>query len=401
MKIVVAIDSLKGSMTSMEAGRAIREGIRNVLPDAEVIVKPLADGGEGTTEALVEGLGGEMAEVRVHGPLETPVDACYGIIRKTGTAIMEMAAAAGIILVGKDRRPLDATTYGVGEMIRDAVEKGCRNFIIGIGGSATNDGGIGMLTALGYEFLDAQGKAVGIGAGALKDVASIRTDHVLPELRECSFKIACDVTNPLCGTNGATYIYGPQKGVTEDLRDELDAAMAGYAQVTKTCIGTDHMESEGAGAAGGLGFAFLSYLHADLQPGIELVLEAVGMEKTMEGADLVFTGEGRLDGQTAMGKAPVGIAKLAKKHGAKVVALAGAVIEGAEKCNDSGIDAFFPILRRIVTLDEAMDPGTARENMIRTTEQVIRLAAAFHQLRETAFDTKEQGMQWNWDMKYR
>lgn len=363
----------------MEAGRAIREGIRNVLPDAEVIVKPLADGGEGTTEALVEGLGGEMAEVRVHGPLETPVDACYGIIRKTGTAIMEMAAAAGIILVGKDRRPLDATTYGVGEMIRDAVEKGCRNFIIGIGGSATNDGGIGMLTALGYEFLDAQGKAVGIGAGALKDVASIRTDHVLPELRECSFKIACDVTNPLCGTNGATYIYGPQKGVTEDLRDELDAAMAGYAQVTKTCIGTDHMESEGAGAAGGLGFAFLSYLHADLQPGIELVLEAVGMEKTMEGADLVFTGEGRLDGQTAMGKAPVGIAKLAKKHGAKVVALAGAVIEGAEKCNDSGIDAFFPILRRIVTLDEAMDPGTARENMIRTTEQVIRLAAAFHQ----------------------
>ena len=379
MKIVVAIDSLKGSMTSMEAGRAIREGIRNVLPDAEVIVKPLADGGEGTTEALVEGLGGEMAEVRVHGPLETPVDACYGIIRKTGTAIMEMAAAAGIILVGKDRRPLDATTYGVGEMIRDAVEKGCRNFIIGIGGSATNDGGIGMLTALGYEFLDAQGKAVGIGAGALKDVASIRTDHVLPELRECSFKIACDVTNPLCGTNGATYIYGPQKGVTEDLRDELDAAMAGYAQVTKTCIGTDHMESEGAGAAGGLGFAFLSYLHADLQPGIELVLEAVGMEKTMEGADLVFTGEGRLDGQTAMGKAPVGIAKLAKKHGAKVVALAGAVIEGAEKCNDSGIDAFFPILRRIVTLDEAMDPGTARENMIRTTEQVIRLAHAFHQ----------------------
>ncbi len=379
MKIVVAIDSLKGSMTSMEAGRAIREGIRNVLPDAEVIVKPLADGGEGTTEALVEGLGGEMAEVRVHGPLETPVDACYGIIRKTGTAIMEMAAAAGIILVGKDRRPLDATTYGVGEMIRDAVEKGCRNFIIGIGGSATNDGGIGMLTALGYEFLDAQGKAVGIGAGALKDVASIRTDHVLPELRECSFKIACDVTNPLCGTNGATYIYGPQKGVTEDLRDELDAAMAGYAQVTKTCIGTDYMESEGAGAAGGLGFAFLSYLHADLQPGIELVLEAVGMEKTMEGADLVFTGEGRLDGQTAMGKAPVGIAKLAKKHGAKVVALAGAVIEGAEKCNDSGIDAFFPILRRIVTLDEAMDPGTARENMIRTTEQVIRLAAAFHQ----------------------
>ena len=376
MKVVVAIDSLKGSMTSMEAGRAIKEGILNVLPDTEVIVKPLADGGEGTTEALAEGLGGEMVTVDVHGPLETRVQASYGMIRETGTAIMEMAAASGIILVGKDKRPLDATTYGVGEMIKDAIQKGCRNFIIGIGGSATNDGGIGMLTALGYEFLDAEGKAAGIGAGALSHVASIKKDHVLPELKECSFKIACDVTNPLCGTNGATYIYGPQKGVTEDMRDDLDAAMANYAKVTRECMGTDHMESEGAGAAGGLGFAFLSYLNRDLQPGIELVLDAVEMEKTMEGADLVFTGEGRLDYQTAMGKAPVGIAKLAKKHGAKVVALAGAVIEGAEKCNENGIDAFFPILRKIVTLDEAMEPETARQNMVKTTEQIMRLTAA-------------------------
>ena len=376
MKVVVAIDSLKGSMTSMEAGRAIKEGILNVLPDTEVIVKPLADGGEGTTEALAEGLGGEMVTVDVHGPLETRVQASYGMIRETGTAIMEMAAASGIILVGKDKRPLDATTYGVGEMIKDAIQKGCRNFIIGIGGSATNDGGIGMLTALGYEFLDAEGKAAGIGAGALSHVASIKKDHVLPELKECSFKIACDVTNPLCGTNGATYIYGPQKGVTEDMRDDLDAAMANYAKVTRECMGTDHVESEGAGAAGGLGFAFLSYLNGDLQPGIELVLDAVEMEKTMEGADLVFTGEGRLDYQTAMGKAPVGIAKLAKKHGAKVVALAGAVIEGAEKCNENGIDAFFPILRKIVTLDEAMEPETARQNMVKTTEQIMRLTAA-------------------------
>lgn len=379
MKVVVAIDSLKGSMTSMEAGRAIREGILNVLPDTEVIVKPLADGGEGTTEALVEGLGGELVETEVHGPLETPVKAVYGVIKETGTAIMEMAAAAGIILVGKDKRPLDATTYGVGEMIRDAVRRGCREFIIGIGGSATNDGGIGMLTALGYEFLDARGAAVGIGAGALGKVASIRTGRVLPELKGCRFRIACDVTNPLCGVNGATYIYGPQKGVTEDLRDSLDEAMDSYAQVIRDCLGTDHRESEGAGAAGGLGFAFLSCLNADLQPGIGLVMDAVDMEKTMEGADLVFTGEGRLDGQTAMGKAPVGIAKLAKKHGAKVVALAGAVIEGAEKCNENGIDAFFPILRRIVTLDEAMDPKTAKENMIRTAEQVIRLVSAFRQ----------------------
>jgi len=376
MKVVIAIDSLKGSLTSMEAGRAIKEGILNVLPETEVIVKPLADGGEGTTEALVEGLGGEMVYVDVHGPLEAPVRAGYGLIKETGTAIMEMASAAGIILVGKDKRPLDATTYGVGEMIRDAVQRGCRSFIIGIGGSATNDGGIGMLTALGYEFLDAEGRPSGIGGGALKRVASVRTDKVLPELKECRFEIACDVTNPLCGTNGATYIYGPQKGVTEDMREELDADMAGYAAVTKACIGTDFAETEGAGAAGGLGFAFLSYLDANLKPGIELVLDAVDMEKSMEGAELVFTGEGRLDYQTAMGKAPVGIAKLAKKHGAKVIALAGAVIDGAEKCNENAIDAFFPILRRIVTLDEAMDPETAKQNMVKTAEQVIRLVAA-------------------------
>lgn len=376
MKIVIAIDSLKGSLSSMEAGHAIEQGIRNVLPETKVLVKPLADGGEGTTEALVEGLGGDMVQVQVHGPLETPVNAAYGVIRESNTAIMEMAAAAGIILVGKDKRPLDATTYGVGEMIRDAINRGCREFIIGIGGSATNDGGIGMLTALGYEFLDAEGKPAGIGAGALYKVAKICDDKVMPELKDCHFRIACDVTNPLCGENGSTYIYGPQKGVTVELRDELDHAMGAYAQVVKAYNGTDYAKTPGAGAAGGLGFAFLSFLSGELLPGIELVLNAVEMDKAMEGADLVFTGEGRLDYQTAMGKAPVGIAKMAKKHGAKVIALAGAVIEGAQECNEQGIDAYFPILRQVVTLDEAMDPATARKNMVETTEQVMRLVAA-------------------------
>lgn len=376
MKIVIAIDSLKGSLSSMEAGHAIEQGIRNVLPETKVLVKPLADGGEGTTEALVEGLGGDMVQVQVHGPLETPVNAAYGVIRESNTAIMEMAAAAGIILVGKDKRPLDATTYGVGEMIRDAITRGCREFIIGIGGSATNDGGIGMLTALGYEFLDAEGKPAGIGAGALYKVAKICDDKVMPELKDCHFRIACDVTNPLCGENGSTYIYGPQKGVTVELRDELDHAMGAYAQVVKAYNGTDYAKTPGAGAAGGLGFAFLSFLSGELLPGIELVLDAVEMDKAMEGADLVFTGEGRLDYQTAMGKAPVGIAKMAKKHGAKVIALAGAVIEGAQECNEQGIDAYFPILRQVVTLDEAMDPATARKNMVETTEQIMRLVAA-------------------------
>lgn len=376
MKIVIAIDSLKGSLSSMEAGRAIEQGIRNVLPSADVLVKPLADGGEGTTEALVEGLGGDMVQVQVHGPLETPVMATYGVIKESNTAIMEMAAAAGIILVGKDKRPLKATTYGVGEMIRDAIQKGCRNFIIGIGGSATNDGGIGMLTALGYEFLDMDGNSAGIGAEALYKVAKICDDKAMPELKDCHFRIACDVNNPLCGENGATYIYGPQKGVTIELRDELDHAMVAYAQVVKAYNGTDYVHTPGAGAAGGLGFAFLSFLKGELKAGIELVLDAVEMDQAMDGADLVFTGEGRLDHQTAMGKAPVGIAKMAKKHGAKVIALAGAVTEDARECNAQGIDAYFPILRKIVTLDEAMDPATAKKNMTDTAEQIMRLIMA-------------------------
>lgn len=376
MKIVIAIDSLKGSLNSMEAGHAIEQGIRNVLPSADVLVKPLADGGEGTTEALAEGLGGEIVQVQVHGPLETPVTAIYGVIRESHTAIMEMAAAAGIILVGKDRRPLEATTYGVGEMIRDAIQKGCREFIIGIGGSATNDGGIGMLTALGYEFLDADGNPTGIGAEALYKVAEIRGDQAIPELKDCHFRIACDVNNPLCGENGSTYVYGPQKGVTVELRDELDHAMGNYAQVVKAFNGTDYARMPGAGAAGGLGFAFMSFLGGKLHPGIELVLDAVEMDKAMEGADLVFTGEGRLDHQTAMGKAPVGIAKMAKKHGAKVIALAGAVTDEARECNTQGIDAYFPILRQVMTLDEAMDPATARINMVETTEQIMRLVKA-------------------------
>lgn len=376
MKTVIAIDSFKGSLTSMEAGSAIREGILHILPDTDVIIKPLADGGEGTTEALVEGLGGEMIQIDVHGPLEKPIKAAYGMIRETNTAIMEMAAAAGIILVGKDKRPLDATTYGVGEMIADAVRRGCRNFIIGIGGSATNDGGIGMLSALGYEFLNKDGQPAGISASALGNIASVRTDNVLPELEECHFQIACDVTNPLCGPNGATYIYGPQKGVTEEMKADLDHAMAGYARVTALCTGTDYKNCEGAGAAGGLGFAFLSYLHANLQPGIRLVMDAVKMEDALKDADLVFTGEGRLDHQSAMGKAVTGIAKLAKKHGATVIALAGAVTDGADECNRHGIDAFFPIIRQITTLDEAMDPDTAKQNLTKTTEQIIRLIAA-------------------------
>ena len=374
MKVVVAIDSLKGSLSSMEAGLAIKEGVLAAQPDAEVIVKPLADGGEGTTDALIEGMNGERIDLTVTGPMHTPVDAYYGYLRETNTAVMEMASAAGITLVpDKEKNPLLATSYGVGEMIIDAIQRGCRNFIIGIGGSITNDGGIGMLKALGVRFLDEKGEDAGEGGQALAKVACIDLSGLNPLLKECHIQVACDVNNPLCGESGSTYVYGPQKGVTEDMKKTLDEAMAHFARVTSESLENDYMNTPGAGAAGGLGFAFLAYVGATLTPGIELILDAVGLEEELSGADVVVTGEGRLDFQTAMGKAPVGVARLAKKYNAKVIAFAGSVTKEATACNKEGIDAFFPILRGVCTLAEAMDPVTARNNMTATVEQVFRL----------------------------
>lgn len=374
MKVVVAIDSLKGSLSSMEAGLAIKEGVLAAQPDAEVIVKPLADGGEGTTDALIEGMNGERIDLTVTGPMHTPVDAYYGYLRETNTAVMEMASAAGITLVpDKEKNPLLATSYGVGEMIIDAIQRGCRNFIIGIGGSITNDGGIGMLKALGVRFLDEKGEDAGEGGQALAKVACIDLSGLNPLLKECHIQVACDVNNPLCGESGSTYVYGPQKGVTEDMKKTLDEAMAHFARVTSESLENDYMNTPGAGAAGGLGFAFLAYVGATLTPGIELILDAVGLEKELSGADVVVTGEGRLDFQTAMGKAPVGVARLAKKYNARVVAFAGSVTKEATACNKEGIDAFFPILRGVCTLADAMDPVNARNNMIATVEQVFRL----------------------------
>lgn len=374
MKVVIAIDSLKGSLSSMEAGMAIKDGILAAKPDAEVIVKPLADGGEGTTDALIEGMNGERIDLTVTGPMHTPVDAYYGYLKDTNTAVMEMASAAGITLVpDSEKNPLLATSYGVGEMINDAIQRGCRNFIIGIGGSVTNDGGIGMLKALGVRFLDENGKDAGEGGQALAKVARIDVSGMNPLLKECHIQVACDVNNPLCGENGSTYVYGPQKGVTEDMKKTLDEAMAHFARVTSETLENDYMNTPGAGAAGGLGYAFLAYTGAALTPGIELILGAVGLEEELSGADVVVTGEGRLDFQTAMGKAPVGVARLAKKYNAKVIAFAGSVTKEATACNKEGIDAFFPILRGVCTLAEAMDPVAARNNMTATVEQVFRL----------------------------
>lgn len=374
MKVVIAIDSLKGSLSSMEAGMAIKDGILAAKPDAEVIVKPLADGGEGTTDALIEGMNGERIDLTVTGPMHTPVDAYYGYLKDTNTAVMEMASAAGITLVpDSEKNPLLATSYGVGEMINDAIQRGCRNFIIGIGGSVTNDGGIGMLKALGVRFLDENDEDAGEGGQALTKVARIDVSGMNPLLKECHIQVACDVNNPLCGENGSTYVYGPQKGVTEDMKKTLDEAMAHFARVTSETLENDYLNTPGAGAAGGLGYAFLAYTGAALTPGIELILDAVGLEEELSSADVVVTGEGRLDFQTAMGKAPVGVARLAKKYNAKVIAFAGSVTKEATACNKEGIDAFFPILRSVCTLAEAMDPVAARNNMTATVEQVFRL----------------------------
>ncbi len=374
MKVVIAIDSLKGSLTSLEAGDAIRRGIHRADKDASVLVRPLADGGEGTVEALTLGMGGSLQKVTVTGPLGSPMEAEYGILNDGLTAVVEMSAAAGITLIEeKERNPLLTTTYGVGEMIMDAISKGCRKFIIGIGGSATNDGGVGMLQALGYGILDAEGNQVAPGAQGLEKITSISDETVTPLLKECSFKIACDVTNPLCGENGASAIYGPQKGATPSMIMAMDKWLDHYADLTHEKYEKADKKYPGTGAAGGMGFAFLAYTNAVLESGIDIVLTETHLEDYVKDADIVVTGEGRLDGQTVYGKAPIGVAKIAKKYGKTVIAFSGAVTEDAVACNDHGIDAFFPILRRISTLAEAMDPEAARNNMIDTSEQVFRL----------------------------
>ncbi|MFR1707307.1 MAG: glycerate kinase [Clostridium sp.] len=380
MKIVISIDSLKGSLTSIEAANAIKDGILNVDSNSEIKIMPLADGGEGTVDALVEGMNGESEIVSVTGPVVEKVNAKYGILKETNTAIIEMAQASGFALVPPNlRNPLKTTTYGVGEIIKSAIEKGCRNFIVGIGGSATNDAGVGMLQALGYEFYDEDDKLVGFGGQVLNKIKRINSSNRLKELENCTFKIACDVTNPLYGKNGAAYIYGPQKGATPEMVEELDMGLRNFAQVVEKEMKMDIANVEGAGAAGGLGFAFLGFLNSKLESGIKIILEEIKLEEALKGADLVITGEGRLDNQTAMGKAPIGVTKLAKKHGVKVIALAGCTTDDATKCNEEGIDAYFSIINTAMTIEEAVNRETAIKNMTSTMTQVFRLIKAIQQ----------------------
>lgn len=380
MKVVIAIDSFKGSLSSLEAAKSIKKGICEIYKEAQVKISPLADGGEGTTYALTKGMNGEFCRVNVSGPLEdSKVLATYGIIKDTKTAIIEMSQAAGITLVPPEKRnPLYTTTYGVGEIIKDAIQQGCRHFIVGIGGSATNDGGIGMLQALGYDFFDESGNKISQGASAceLEHLVRIDDSNVIKELKECDFKIACDVTNPLCGKNGCSEVFGPQKGATDDMVKKMDNWLKNYSILAKKIKPKADANYPGTGAAGGLGFAFLTFTKASLESGIDIVLKETKLEELVKDADIVVTGEGRLDKQTVMGKAPIGVAQIAKKYNKKVIAFAGVVTKEARILNENGIDAFFPILREVITEEEAMSKEVSSANLEETAREVFALIKA-------------------------
>lgn len=363
MKIIIAMDSFKGSLSSLEAGRAIKEAISSLNPLIDIQVYSLADGGEGSVEALVSGCNGHYETIQVHGPLNDPVMATYGIL-EDHTAVIEMAQASGLTLVPTDKRnPLYTSTIGVGELILDAYNKGCRKYLIGIGGSATNDGGAGMLSALGYQLLDKNNQLIEPCAQSLEYLSALSDKNVSKELLNCEFLIACDVKNPLCGPNGASAIYGPQKGSTEDMIEILDSNLRHYSNIIKKQYPDADPDYPGSGAAGGLGFAFKSILKAQLRPGIELIMNHIQLEKAMSDANLVITGEGKLDGQSIMGKTPIGVAKLAKKQNIPVILYAGCLGENADTCLKHGIDAYYSIIKENMTIEEAMKKEIAIKNL--------------------------------------
>ena len=374
-KILVAVDSFKGSMTSLEAGNAIKNGIQDIHPEWNVEVYPVADGGEGTLEALTYGHTANKRECTVTGPLGEPVRSDYvwyeGDHEKT--AVIEMAQAAGLPLVPYDKRdPLHTTTYGVGELIKDAIGQGCRKFIIGIGGSATNDAGVGMLQALGYHFYDEQGREAVFGAAGLAAISNVAYEDVIPELADCRFQVACDVKNPLVGASGCSAVYGPQKGAGADDVEYMDKAMNRFADLveqTSSYKGTRY--TPGTGAAGGMGYAFLMFLNGVLRPGIDIVLDEIGMEKKIEKADIVITGEGRLDAQTLMGKTPAGVAGIAKKYGKQVVAVAGCFGDDVEQCRQSGLfDECLAVNDNLT--DEKRLHAMEKDNAVRNLQGLMR-----------------------------
>ena len=373
MRVIVAMDSFKGSLSSLEAGEAVKEGILKACPTAEVETHNMADGGEGTAETIIRAKHGLWESCKVHDPLGRTVEARYGVLPFRNVAVIESAQAIGLCLLREnERNPMETSSFGLGEMIVDAMEKGYRKILITLGGSATNDGGVGMLRALGYEFLDKQGNPIPNGAAGLRLLAKIKTRGKNPLLSECRFSVACDVKNPLCGKLGCSYVFAPQKGAKPEELPLMDAWIADYAAKSEHTLRKSFFETEGSGAAGGLGFAFGCYLKAKLCKGAALVMQYTDLEEKIKNADFLVTGEGSFDDQSCMGKAPFEAAKLAKRHGKTVVILAGSV-SYTEFVNKDKIDGIFPIVSSPCSLEEAMDKEMTCRNLKRTAEQIFHL----------------------------
>jgi glycerate kinase len=371
INIIVATDSFKGSISTLEAADSIERGIRKVYPSAEIIKIPVADGGEGTVKALVKNSNGIFKTIEVTGPLGDKIKAEYGIINGN-TAIIEMAAASGLTLVSEDKRnPMLTTTYGTGQLIKDALDEGCKKILIGIGGSATNDGGVGMAQALGVSFKDSNGNELAFGGGSLDKLEMIDCSQIDNRIENVEIVVACDVTNPLCGVEGASAIYGPQKGADKLMVELLDKNLSNFASKIKEQLGKDVSEIPGAGAAGGLGAGLLAFCNAEIQSGIDMVLSLVEFEKLLESADLVITGEGKIDGQSVKGKVPYGIGKIAKKFNVPVIAIVGTIGENSEKMHDYGIKVIVSIAEGPITLMDAMD--SADELIEKAAERVMRI----------------------------
>ncbi|NVM78219.1 glycerate kinase [Duganella sp. SG902] len=360
MKIVIAPDSFKESLTAMAVANEIEAGFREIFPDAEYRKLPVADGGEGTVQAMIDASGGKLVTLTVTGPLGDPVSAFYGLMGDGQTAVIEMAAASGLELVAPSQRdPLRTTSYGTGQLIRSALDAGARRFVLGVGGSATNDGGAGMLQALGGRLLDASGAELAAGGGALDQLARIDLSGLDARINDCVFDVACDVSNPLVGPQGASAIFGPQKGATPPMVARLDDNLRHYADVIARDVGQQVAEVPGAGAGGGIGAAMMVFLGGRLRPGSEIVADAVGLDAAVADADLVITGEGRIDGQTVSGKTPVGVARVARRHGKPVIAIGGSLGVGAGEVHAHGIDAVFGSVSRPCTVDEALAAAAA------------------------------------------
>jgi len=358
VKIVIAPDSFKGSLTAMEVATAIERGIKDVFPDAVIDKVPMADGGEGTVQSLVDATGGEILAERITGPLGEMLNAEYGILGDGITAIIEMAAASGLPLVPEDKRnPMLTTTYGTGELIKAALEHGCRKLIIGIGGSATTDGGAGVAQALGAKLFDDKGKEIGFGGGELARLAKIDMSTIDARIAETKTVVACDVDNPLTGPRGAAYVYSPQKGATPEMVEKLDKALMQFAEIVKRDLGKEVNDVPGAGAAGGLGAGLMAFLNAELKSGIDIVIEAANLAEHVKDADLVITGEGMIDNQTIYGKTPIGVAKVAKQYNIPVLGIAGALSDDSDVVYKHGIDALISIAPGPISLNDAMKNG--------------------------------------------